>query len=125
MERSYTMSLKKSTPDSVPADGPPDVVPLAPGVLLDPARYLVYRTGQAPQPITALEWRVLSTLRARAGHVVPVEGLLDVGWPREDRVREDLYAVVWRLRQLVEEDPHHPEVLVTRRGFGYIWQGPP
>ena len=104
---------------------PPDLVPLAPGVLLDTARYQVYRSGQAHVALTAIEWRVLTMLRAHAGHVVPTRRLVEAAWPHEDRPLDELYDVIYRLRHLVEHDPHHPQVLVTRRGFGYVWQGPP
>ena len=103
---------------------PPDLVPVAPGVLLDTARYQVYRAGQAPVVLTAREWRVLTRLRAHAGQVVSARRLVEAAWPHEDRPLDELYDVIYRLRHLVERDPHHPQVLVTRRGFGYVWQGP-
>ena len=104
---------------------PPDLVPLAPGVLLDTARYQVYRAGQAPVVLTVLEWRVLTMLRAHAGHVVPARQLAEAAWPHKDRSLAELYDVIYRLRHLVEGDSHHPQILVTRRGFGDVWQAPP
>jgi DNA-binding response OmpR family regulator len=111
--------------DYVPGDSRGDgggLIHLAPWVAVDRNRYAVVRRGRPPVPLTALEWRVLAVLMKHQGHVVSSEQLIVAGWIGEPRAPQDLYVVISRLRQLLERRPHQPELLVTRRGFGYLLQ---
>jgi len=98
------------------------LVYLAPWVAVDRNRFTVVRPGKPAAPLTALEWRVLEALLRNQGHVVAPEHLIRAGWSGEPRAAQDLYVVISRLRRLIERRPHHPELLVTRRGFGYLLQ---
>ena len=113
-------------PNSTPAVTPPFPgawFAVGPGVFVEPTQFVVWRRGQPLQPLTPLEWRVLEALGTQRPRVVSRDALLRVAWPDEARDHADLYSLIWRLRYLVETDPHRPRVLVGRRGYGYAWRG--
>ena len=74
--------------------------------------------------LTPPEYNILTLLVQRAGHPVPPQQLLRGVWgPEYDS--EDL--VKWHfgyLRRKIELNPEKPELIVTRRGFGYVYAVP-
>ena len=114
-----------------------DAAPAAPGgpgggleslsigpVRIDVAGHAVHRDGQ-PVPLTPLEFDLLLALARRPGQVFSREQLLEQVWGYRHAADTRLVNVhVQRLRSKVEEDPEHPEVVLTVRGVGYK-AGPP
>lgn len=71
--------------------------------------------------LTALEYRLLLTLLNHEGQTLSrnqlLEGIWDVGG---EFVNDNTLTVyIKRLREKIEEDPAHPEVIITVRGVGY------
>ena len=70
--------------------------------------------------LTRTEFRLLTTLAARAGRVFSREKLLSDVWGYDyfgDARLVDVH--VRRLRMKVEDDPHNPTIIQTVRGMGY------
>jgi len=71
--------------------------------------------------LTALEYKLLLTLINNEGQVLSrnqlLEGIWDVGG---DFVNDNTLTVyIKRLREKIEDDPAHPEIIQTVRGLGY------
>jgi two-component system, OmpR family, response regulator VicR len=81
-------------------------------------RDVVYK-GRAVS-VTVNEGRVLSNLIKAGGRVVSVQELADDLWHRTDRSSiEELKTYVYRLRLKLEDEPHHPKLILSKPGVGY------
>lgn len=72
-------------------------------------------------PLTTMEYKLLLTLAKHTGQVLTrnqiLQSLWDVGG---DFVNDNTLTVyIKRLREKIESDPQHPELIVTVRGLGY------
>jgi len=75
-----------------------------------------------PVHLTPLEFRLLATLVRKRGWVVTYEQALTEVWgPSYVTDRANLKLYIWYLRRKIERDPSHPELIITRRGMGYIF----
>jgi DNA-binding response OmpR family regulator len=80
--------------------------------------------GGMPVNLTSTEFKLLTHLVERRGWVQSHDQILSAVWGPEyvgDRDRVKLY--VWYLRQKIEQDPHSPHLIVTKRGLGYTFVG--
>ncbi len=93
-----------------------------PGVVFDRAQQAVGR-GQAWIPLPPIAARILAYLVEHPDCIVPEATLIRVGWEGAPRGAADLYKQIYRLRQVLEADPHRPDRLLTRRGAGYLLVG--
>jgi DNA-binding response OmpR family regulator len=79
----------------------------------------VLRNGE-PLPVSRIEFYVLTELISARGRVLSRDYLLRKVWgygnAGDGRVVDNL---IYRLRSKIEEDPAHPRLLTTVRGFGY------
>lgn len=94
----------------------------AAGLELDRSGCTVRLHGQEIQ-LTATEFRLLEYLMARPGVVFSREQLLNAVWGHDRAVTDrtvDVYIL--RLRQKIEEDPAHPKLIRSVRGFGYSFK---
>ena len=74
-----------------------------------------------PVRLAPREFSLLHALASRAGQVVPADELLSRVWGGEFAGEPQvLYVHVRWLRQKLEEDPAHPQRIITRRGAGYL-----
>ena len=70
--------------------------------------------------LTPTEWRVLETLVANAGWIVPHERLAARVWGREEPAdRDALRVFIRRLRAKIGDDVSEPRYVETVRGVGY------
>ena len=71
--------------------------------------------------VTSYEFALLRTLVERAGRVLSREQLLDLArGSAEEAFDRSIDVHIFRLRQKLEVDPHHPKLLKTVRGAGYM-----
>ena len=73
-----------------------------------------------PVQLTGTEYRLLTYLIDRRGWVLSHDQILSHVWGSDyagDRNQVKLY--VSYLRKKIENDPHKPEMIVTKRGLGY------
>ncbi len=78
------------------------------------------RRDNQPIPLTPTEYRLLEILAKQIGRAVEEKTLLDEIWGITGQ--EDTAAVrryIFLLRQKIEEDPGHPRMIQTVRGYGY------
>ncbi len=71
--------------------------------------------------LTPTEYKLLSMLVRSRGKPVPAERLLHGVWGREYDTDELVKWHIGHLRQKIEEDPAKPSLVITRRGFGYVY----
>jgi DNA-binding response OmpR family regulator len=77
-----------------------------------------------PVDLTPTEYQLLTILVQNAGHPIRADQLLRKVWGPEYST-EDL--VKWHIRHLrrkIEDDAERPRLVVTRRGFGYVYVRP-
>jgi two-component system, OmpR family, response regulator RegX3 len=88
-------------------------------VELDPSRHEARVRGEAVS-LPPKEFELLETFLRRKGRLLTREFLIDEVWGSDyfgDTKTLDVH--VKRIRQKVEEDPHHPVHVQTVRGLGY------
>jgi two-component system response regulator RegX3 len=88
-------------------------------VELDVARHEARVRGDAVT-FTRKEFELLETLLRRKGRLLTRDFLIDTVWGSDyfgDTKTLDVH--VKRVRRKIEEDPHHPEHVLTVRGLGY------
>ncbi|HEX9077669.1 MAG TPA: response regulator transcription factor [Anaerolineae bacterium] len=86
---------------------------------IDLARHKVMVNGKAVD-LTPTEFHLLAHLAQNGGRVVPHRALLVEVWGPEYREQVDyLHLYIRYLRQKIECDPAHPEIIKTERGIGY------
>ncbi len=101
------------------ASGPRPAPVVRGEVTIDLAERRVTRAGQSIH-LTPTEFRLLAALAEQPGHTFAPETLLTRVWGSEytDDV-ENVKRYVHYLRQKLESDPEHPQLILTERGFGY------
>ena len=90
-------------------------------ISVDQDLMVAYKDGR-PLDLTQREYELLRFLAASPGKVFSREALMENVWNYEGYVG-DVRAVdvaVRRLREKVEDDPAQPQIIVTRRGQGYL-----
>ncbi len=94
-------------------------------VVVDLRRRSVTRSGVEVR-LSPTEYGLLARLAREAGTVVDHRTLLrDVWGPSHVHERNYLWTFVQRLRQKLEDDPHHPQIIVSVGSRGYRLGGPP
>ncbi|MGI5837165.1 MAG: response regulator transcription factor [Chloroflexota bacterium] len=79
-----------------------------------------------PVALSPTEFRLLAVLAARLGRVVSHRDLLTEVWgPEYADETTYLKLYVWYLRKKIEEDPNHPQYILTKRGQGYYLNANP
>ncbi|ADU49173.1 response regulator transcription factor [Intrasporangium calvum] len=91
----------------------------AAGVLLDPATRTAHRAGRSI-PLTAKEYAVLEYLMRNAGHVVSSSQLIDHAWDTNYQGVSNVVQTYIRYLRVKLAEPGLPEVIETRRGYGYL-----
>lgn len=88
-------------------------------IIIDLAEQRVTRRNQ-PVHLSPTEFRLLAALAEQPGHTVSPKELLARVWGNEyaDDV-ENVKRYIHYLRQKLEVDVEHPELILTERGFGY------
>jgi two-component system phosphate regulon response regulator OmpR len=78
-----------------------------------------------PQRITNSELRLLNVLVRHPMETLSRSRLLTLWCGKHAEVTErGIDVPIWRLRQLIEEDPSQPRIIQTMRGIGYMFVPP-
>ena len=96
------------------------------GIAVDLLQQTVTRNG-APVDLTATEYKLLCFLMENPGQVLSADQILGRLWDCEERYIDSSTLTVYirRLRTKIEEDPAHPQKILTVRGMGYKWSVTP
>jgi two-component system KDP operon response regulator KdpE len=90
-------------------------------IVVDFARQRVSVRGDEVN-LTPTEYHLLCELARNAGRVVVPEHLLGRVWgPGYEGDTHLVWQAIHRLRQKIERDPQHPEIIETRPGLGYVF----
>jgi two-component system KDP operon response regulator KdpE len=80
----------------------------------------VVTVGAEEVRLTPIEYKLLTTLARKAGHVLTYQQLLKEVWgPRYATQKQYLHVYMGHLRTKLERDPARPRFLVTEPGVGY------
>lgn len=86
---------------------------------IDLAWHVVTRDGEEVK-LTATEFNLLAYLAANRGRVLTHQSILTHVWdPADADHTEYLRVYIRQLRKKLEEDPEHPQYLITEPGVGY------
>jgi two-component system, OmpR family, response regulator VicR len=91
---------------------------------VDSEMYVVYKNG-TQLDLTHREFELVYYMGKNCGKVMTREHLLQAVWGFE--YLGDMRTVdvtIRRLREKLEDDPSHPEYIITRRGLGYLMRNP-
>ncbi|MBB6735425.1 response regulator YycF [Cohnella zeiphila] len=93
-------------------------------LFIDTDMYVVYKNGQ-PLDLTHREFELVHYLARNSGKVMTREHLLQAVWGFEyfGDVRT-VDVTIRRLREKLEDDPSKPDIILTRRGLGYLMRNP-
>ncbi|RHW36132.1 DNA-binding response regulator [Lysinibacillus yapensis] len=93
-------------------------------LIIQPDAYLVLKRGEAIE-LTHREFELLHYLAKHIGQVMTREHLLQTVWGYDyfGDVRT-VDVTIRRLREKIEDNPSHPNWIVTRRGVGYYLRNP-
>lgn len=96
------------------------------GITVDLLQQTVTRNG-TPVDLTATEYKLLCFLMENPGQVLSADQILGRLWDCEERYIDSSTLTVYirRLRTKMEEDPAHPQKILTVRGMGYKWSVTP
>ena len=96
------------------------------GIAVDLLQQTVTRNG-TPVDLTATEYKLLCFLMENPGQVLSADQILGRLWDCEERYIDSSTLTVYirRLRTKIEEDPAHPQKILTVRGMGYKWSVTP
>jgi len=95
--------------------------PLAYGALhFDPAtRQATYE--QKEVSLTPTEGRILQHLLKHPGRVASHSSLAEAIWSIDyPGAADNMKVYIWRLREKLEQDPGHPQLILTKAGTGYF-----
>ena len=74
-----------------------------------------------PIDLTPTEYKLLTTLVNQKGRPIPADQLLHGVWGREYSTDELVKWHIGHLRRKLEINPSSPKLIVTRRGYGYVY----
>jgi len=87
---------------------------------------LELRVGDDICPLTLMEANVLRYLIQHEGKPVSRKKMLEEVWGlQEDTDTRPIDNFIVRLRRIIEDDPAHPQHLITLRGVGYRFESAP
>jgi pSer/pThr/pTyr-binding forkhead associated (FHA) protein len=87
---------------------------------LDSRAKEVYVLGKVlDPPLTVKEFQLLELLYTHKGEVISKDEIAKNVWDYEVYDYNAIDALVYRLRQRIENDPGSPRFIITVRGFGY------
>ncbi|HRU95814.1 MAG TPA: response regulator transcription factor [Ruminococcus sp.] len=89
-------------------------------VVLDQTRGMASKNGQDLY-LSALEYRLLLILMSNKEKLMSRDRIADELWSYSGEFVSDntLNVYMKRLREKVEDDPQHPQIIITVRGLGY------
>ena len=89
-------------------------------VLINTNKATVFKNGQEVI-LTAMEYKLFLILLNNRGNILSRNKLLEYIWDVEgDFVNDNTLTVyIKRLRNKIEDQPQHPQIIQTKRGLGY------
>jgi DNA-binding response OmpR family regulator len=109
--------LRRAVPAAEPEAGSRAV--RAGDLVIDPDAHTA-QVGEHPVDLSPREYDLLYTLARRAGKLVSTEDLLAQVWGAEfEGQPQVVYVHIRWLREKIEENPVHPQRILTVRGRGY------
>lgn len=83
----------------------------------------LYR-GKTEIPVTAAEFQLLFAFFRNQGRVMSREQLIELAYGTDyDGYDRNIDSYIKKIRQKIEKDPRHPQVLLTKYGAGYQFGG--
>jgi len=119
--------MRRVSPDAATAAGPAGaaghVLSIA-GLTIDFNRRQVHRDQERVR-LTGMEFNLLELLISRSGEPICRTDMLEKVWGYKPQRSTDSRVVdvhISRLRGKLEQDPLNPELILTARGMGYMFQ---
>ena len=94
------------------------------GIKIDTNRRQVYKQNEKIR-LTGMEFSLLELLMSKSGEAFSRASILQEVWGYTPERHVDTRVVdvhISRLRSKLEEDPSNPDLILTARGTGYLFQ---
>ena len=94
------------------------------GIKIDTNRRQVYKQNEKIR-LTGMEFSLLELLMSKSGEAFSRASILQEVWgytPERHVDTRVVYVHISRLRSKLEEDPSNPDLILTARGTGYLFQ---
>ena len=94
------------------------------GIIIDTIRRQVYKQNEKIR-LTGMEFSLLELLMSKSGDAFSRASILQEVWGYTPERHVDTRVVdvhISRLRSKLEEDPSNPDLILTARGTGYLFQ---
>ena len=89
------------------------------GLQIDHRKKCLFVKGQKVD-LTPKEFELVELLATDVERIFTAEEIIQHLWPASDRAtKSDLYQYMHLLRKKIEQDPDHPQWIMTVKGFGY------
>ena len=80
----------------------------------------IVKRGDEEIKLTSTEYKLLAYLAANQGRVLTHQSILTHVWdPADANHTEYLRVYMRQLRKKLEDDPEHPQIIITESGIGY------
>ncbi|PTX62443.1 two-component system response regulator VicR [Melghirimyces profundicolus] len=116
-------NLRRSRDNGTPAQDPSNQIKVG-DLSIDQGSYIVTKNGKTLD-LTHREFELLNYMAQHVNQVLTREHLLQSVWGYDyfGDVRT-VDVTIRRLREKIEDDPSHPQYIITRRGIGYTMRDP-
>ena len=72
--------------------------------------------------LTPIEYNLLGYMSRHGNQIIPYEQLLESVWEGPEKgTRQGLFVHIKRLREKIEIDPKHPQIVTNKWGVGYVF----
>lgn len=90
------------------------------GIRLDVRQNVVYKNKELIS-LTDTEYRILKLMMAYPGQLFSIQSIYEEVWmePYLIDARNTVMVFIRKIREKIEDDPRHPEILLTEWGKGY------
>jgi DNA-binding response OmpR family regulator len=79
---------------------------------------------EAEIPVTTAEYQLLHAMFRNQGHVMSREQLIEQAYGDDyEGYDRNIDSHIKKIRQKIEKDPRHPQILLTKYGAGYQFGG--
>jgi DNA-binding winged helix-turn-helix (wHTH) protein len=97
-----------------------DVLRFGEGFELDRGAYELRRSGRA-RKLERIPMEILLLLAERRGQLVSREDIIEQVWGKDVHLDADnsINAAIWKIRQILRDDPEKPVFMQTVTGKGY------
>lgn len=87
-------------------------------VIFDKSKGILEKNGEEIS-LTATQFKILYYLSENINKIVSIDRILDNIWKDSYGYENTLITHIYRIREMLEDNPRNPKILITIKGLGY------